>query len=149
MNFISVSPSLPLRIPFPPTRRAEKGHAGALQTFSLWRWGGEWFGSTPKSTLFFSDYPGERSSSPSCHMQSTIDIRFLPGERLHRQQAMENEGAMGLTHRSCFRVAAAPTLATRGAMIRRIILDDLLFLKARRQGRREDVKWHGVHLLWE
>jgi hypothetical protein len=54
---------------------------------------------------------------------------------------MENEGAIGLTHRSCFRVAAAPTL--------RIILDDLLFLKARRQGRREDVKWHGVHLLWE
>ena len=24
-----------------------------------------------------------------------------------------------------------------------------LFLKAKRQGRREDVKWHGVHLLWE
>jgi hypothetical protein len=62
---------------------------------------------------------------------------------------MENEGAMGLTHRSYFRVAAVPTLATRGATIRRIILDDLLFLKARRQGRREDVKWHGVHLLWE
>jgi hypothetical protein len=62
---------------------------------------------------------------------------------------MENEGAIGLTHRSCFRVAAAPTLATKGAMIRRIILDNLLFLKARRQGRREDVKWHGVHLLWE
>ena len=40
-------------------------------------------------------------------------------------------------------------LATRGATIHRIILDDLLFLKARRQGRREDVKWHGVHLLWE
>jgi hypothetical protein len=28
-------------------------------------------------------------------------------------------------------------------------LDDLLLLKARRQGRREAVKWHGVHLLWE
>ena len=40
MSFISVSPSLPLCIPSPPTRRAEKGHAGALQTFSLWRWGG-------------------------------------------------------------------------------------------------------------
>jgi hypothetical protein len=78
-----------------------------------------------------------------------IDIRFLPGERLHRQQAMENEGAIGLTHRSCFRAAAAPTLGTRVATIRRIILDDLLFLKARRQGRREDVKWHGVHLLRE
>jgi hypothetical protein len=63
---------------------------------------------------------------------------------------MANEGAIRLTHRSCFRVAAAPTLATRGATIHRIILDDLLFLKAkRRQGRREDVKWHGVHLLWE
>jgi hypothetical protein len=55
---------------------------------------------------------------------------------------MKNEGAIGLTHRSCFRVAAVPTLATRGATICRIILDDLLFLKARRQGRREDVKWH-------
>jgi len=62
---------------------------------------------------------------------------------------MENEGAIGLTNRSCFRVAAAPMLAIRGATIRRIILDDLLLLKARRQGRREDVKWHGVHLLWE
>jgi len=40
-------------------------------------------------------------------------------------------------------------LATRGATIHRIILDDLLFLKATRQGIREDVKWHGVHLLWE
>ncbi len=28
-------------------------------------------------------------------------------------------------------------------------MDDLLFLKARRQGRREDVKWHGVRLSWE
>ncbi len=55
---------------------------------------------------------------------------------------MENEGTIGLTHISCFRAAAAPTLATRVAMICRIILNDLLFLKARRQGRREDVKWH-------
>jgi len=62
---------------------------------------------------------------------------------------MENEGAIGLTDRFCFRVAAASTLATRGVPICRIILGNLLFLKARRQGRREDVKWHGVHLLWE
>jgi len=62
---------------------------------------------------------------------------------------MENEGAIGLTHRSCFRVKAVPTLATRGATICRTFLDDLLFSKARRQGRREDVKWHEVHLLWE
>jgi len=62
---------------------------------------------------------------------------------------MENEGAIELTNRSCFRAAAASMLATRVATIRRIILDDLLFLKARRQGRREDVKWHGVHLLRE
>jgi hypothetical protein len=40
MNFIYVSPSLPLCIPSPPTRRAEKGHAGALQAFSLCWWGG-------------------------------------------------------------------------------------------------------------
>ena len=57
---------------------------------------------------------------------------------------MLNSKDITTIYRSCFRVAAAPTLATRGAMIRRIILDDLLFLKARRQGRREDVKWHGV-----
>ncbi len=74
---------------------------------------------------------------------------FSPEKVCIGKQAMENEGAMGLTQRSCFRVAAAPTLATRGATICRIILDDLLFLKARRQGRRENVKWHGVHLLWE
>ena len=91
--------------------------------------------------------PGERSSLPS--LPYAIDIRFLPRERLHWQQAMENEGAIGLTNRSCFRVAAVPTLATRGATICRIILDDLLFLKARRQGRREDIKRHGVHLMWE
>jgi hypothetical protein len=35
MNFIFVLPSLPLRIPSPPTRWVEKGHAGALQIFSL------------------------------------------------------------------------------------------------------------------
>jgi hypothetical protein len=36
MNFISILPSLPLRIPSPPTRRAEKSHTtSALQTFSL------------------------------------------------------------------------------------------------------------------
>jgi hypothetical protein len=40
MNFISASPSLPLRIPSSPTPRVEKGHTGAFQTFSLWRWGG-------------------------------------------------------------------------------------------------------------
>jgi hypothetical protein len=32
MNYISVLPSLPLCFPF---RRAERGQAGALQTFSL------------------------------------------------------------------------------------------------------------------
>jgi hypothetical protein len=77
MNFIS--PSLPLRIPSPPTRRAEKGHAGALQTFSLLAVGGEWFGSTPKSTLFFSEDPGERTSLPSCHMQSIPKIALARG----------------------------------------------------------------------
>ena len=127
MNFIYSSPSLPLRIPSPPTRRAEKGHASALQTFSLWRWGGDGLAvcQNPHSPSLTN--PRERSSSPS--LPNAIDIRFLPGERLHRQQAMENEGAIGLTHRSCFRVAAAPTLATRVATIHRIILDDLLFLK--------------------
>jgi hypothetical protein len=76
--------------------------------------------------------PRERSSSPS--LPNAIDIRFLPGERLHRQQAVENEGAIGLTHRSCFRVAAAPTLATRGAMIHRIIFDDSLVFEGKKTG---------------
>jgi hypothetical protein len=118
MNFISGSPSPPLRIPSPPTCRAEKGHASALQTFSLWRWGGNGLAvrQNPHSPSLTN--PRERSSLPS--LPNAIDIRFLPGGRLHRQQAMENEGAIGLTHRSCFRVAAAPTLATRGATIRRI-----------------------------
>jgi len=74
---------------------------------------------------------------------------FSPEKDCIGNRPTENEGAIGLTHRSCFRVAAAPTLATRGATIHRIILDNLLFLKARRQGRREYVKWHGVHLLWK
>jgi len=129
MNFISVSPLLPLCIPSPPTtRRAEKDHAGALQTFSLWQWGGNGLAvrQNPHSPSLTN--PRERSSLPS--LPNAIDIRFLPGERLHRQQAMENERAIGLTHRLCFRVAAASMLATRGATIRRIILDDLLFLKA-------------------
>ncbi len=147
MNFISVLPSPPLRIPSPPIRRAKKGHAGALQTFSLWGWGGNGLAVRQNSHSPSLTNPGERSSSPS--LPYAIDIWFLPGERLYWQQAMKNEGAIGLKHRSCFRVAAVPTLATWGATIRRIILDDLLFLKARRQGRREDVKWHGVHLLWE
>ena len=145
MNFISGSPSLPLRIPSPPSRRAEKGHASALQTFSLWWWGGNGLAvrQNPHSPSLTN--PREGSSWPS--LPPALDIQFLPGERLHWQQAMENEGAMGLTHRSCFRVAAAPTLETRGATICRIILDDLLFLKARRQGRREDFKWHGCALV--
>jgi hypothetical protein len=49
MNFISASP---LRIPSPPTRRAEKGHAGAFQTFSLWRWGGMVWQYAKIHTLF-------------------------------------------------------------------------------------------------
>jgi len=73
---------------------------------------------------------------------------FSPEKDCIGNRPTGNEGTIGLTHRSCFRVAAAP-LTTRGATICRIILDDLLFLKARRQGRREDVKWHGVHLLWK
>jgi hypothetical protein len=40
MNFISILPLLPLRISSSPTRRAEKGHAGPLQTFSFGGGGG-------------------------------------------------------------------------------------------------------------
>ena len=91
-----------------------------------------------QNSLSFSlTNPGKIEFAITESLPYAIDIRFLPGERLHQRQAMENEGDMGLTHRSCFRVAAVPTLATRGATIHRIIFDDLLFLKARRQGRGE------------
>jgi len=126
MNFIFVLPSLTLCIPSSPTRRAEKDHASALQTFSPWQWGENSLAvrQNPHSPSLTN--PREKSSLTS--LPYAINIRFLPRERLHWQQAMENEGAIGLTHRSCFRVAAAPTLATRGATVRRIILDDLMFL---------------------
>ena len=105
MNFISVLPSLPFRIPSPPTRRAEKGHAGALQTFSLWRWGEDGLAVRQNPHSFSLTTP---EKDRVCH--PAICNQYL---RLHRQEGMENEGAMGLTHRSCFRVAAAPTLATK------------------------------------
>jgi hypothetical protein len=142
MNFISVLP-LP-----PPPYPLSIYLPGGEGTFFLWRWAGNGLAvrQNPHSPSLTN--PRERSSSPS--LPNAIDVQFLPGERLHRQQAMENEGAIRLAHRSCFRVTAAPTLATRGAMIHRNILENLLFLKARRrQGRREDIKWHGLHLLWE
>jgi hypothetical protein len=142
MNFISVLPSLPLRIPSPPTRRAEKGHADALQTFSLWRWGGDGLAVRQNPHSFSLTTP---EKDQVCH--PAICNQY---PRLHRQEAMENEGAMGLTHRSCFLGwQQRQRWQQRGAMICRIILGDLLFLKARRQGRREDIKWHGVHLLGE
>ncbi len=62
---------------------------------------------------------------------------------------MENEGAMGQNTDLALGWQQHQRWQQRGATIRRIILEDLLFLKARIQGRREDVKWHGVHLLWE
>jgi hypothetical protein len=52
MNFISVLPSLPLRIPSPPTCRAEKGHSGALQTFSFGGGGGMVWQYVTIHTLF-------------------------------------------------------------------------------------------------
>jgi hypothetical protein len=45
------------------------------------------------------------------------------------------------------RESSGPALATRGFTICMIVLDDLLFLKARRQGRGEDVKWHEYALV--
>ena len=84
MNFISCSPSLPLRIFSPPTRRAEKGHASALQTFSHWWWGGNGLAVRQNPHSPSPTNPGERSSSTS--LPYAIDIRFLPGERLHRQR---------------------------------------------------------------
>jgi hypothetical protein len=78
MDFISVSPSLPLCIPSLPTRRAEKDHTGALQSFSLWRWGGNGLAvrQNPHSPSLTN--PRERLSSPS--LPNAINIRFLTGE---------------------------------------------------------------------
>ena len=66
LRFALAPPLNPLST-YPP---GGEGSCWRIQTFSLLRWGGEWFGSMSKSTLFFSDYPGERSSLPFCHMQS-------------------------------------------------------------------------------
>jgi len=57
--------------------------------------------------------PRKKIASTTRQEPYAINIRLPPRKRLHWQQAMENEGAIGLTHRSCFRVAAAPTLATK------------------------------------
>jgi hypothetical protein len=69
MNFISVSLSLPLcpLSTYPPGGEGSRWRIANILPLAV---GGEWFGSTPKSNLFFSDYPRERSSLPSCHMQS-------------------------------------------------------------------------------
>jgi hypothetical protein len=77
MNFISFSPSLPLCIPSLPTHQAEKGHAGALQTFSLWQWGGNGLAVRQNPYSPSLTNPRERSSSPS--LPNAINIRFLPG----------------------------------------------------------------------
>ena len=144
MHFIIVLPLLFHRIPSPPTRRTERGHAGALQTFSLCRWGGNGL-ATRQNPHSFSLLPPEKDRV--CHPAICNQSPASPRKKIASATGHGNEGAIGLTHRSCFRVAAAPTLATRGTTICRIILDDLLFLKARRQGRREDVKWHGYALV--
>jgi hypothetical protein len=66
-----------------------------------------------------------------------IDIRLPPG----------NDCIGNRPWKWKMRESSGPTLATRGTTIRMIVSDDLLFLKARRQGRREDVKWHGCALV--
>ena len=104
-----------------------------------------------RNQYFLPKPTAKTASAPELHLRFALACPPYPLSTYPPGREGSNEGAIGLTHRSCFRVAAALTLATRGATIRRIriILDNLLFLKARRQGIREDVKWHGVHLLWE
>lgn len=86
MHFIFVSPLLLHRIPSPPTRRTEKGHVGAFQTFSLCRWGGNGL-TIRQNPHSFSLLPPEKDQV--CHQAYAIDIRLPPGKQLHRQQAME------------------------------------------------------------
>jgi len=69
MNFISVSPSLPLRIPSPlstylPGGEGSRWHIPIILPLAV---GGGWFGSMPKSTLSFSDYPGEVCHPAICN----------------------------------------------------------------------------------
>jgi hypothetical protein len=66
--------------------------------------------------------PGQGLSWPS--LPPALNIQSLPGERLHWQQTVENEGAIGVMHRSCFRVVAVPTLAISRTKIHRIILNN-------------------------
>ena len=106
MNFISVLHSSHL-YPLSTYPSGGEGSRWRIANILPLAVGGEWFGSTPKSTSTpFSLTTPEKDRV--CH--PAICNQY---PRLHRQEAMENEGAMGLTHRSCFRVAAAPTLATK------------------------------------
>jgi hypothetical protein len=55
MNFISVSPLAPPLYPlstYPPGGEGSRWHIANILPLAV---GGEWFGSTPKSTLSFSD----------------------------------------------------------------------------------------------
>lgn len=164
--FALAPPPYPLST-YPPDGEGSCGRIPNILPLSV---GGGWFDNTPKSTLFFSASPGERSSLPSslCNRYPASPRKTTasatgygnegaravcnrypasPRKKIASATGHGNEGAIGLTHRFCFRVAATLMLEPRGITIRRIILDDLLFLKARRQGRREDVKWHGCALV--
>jgi hypothetical protein len=131
MNFISILPLLPLRISSPPTpgRGGSRWHIANIPPLVV---GGDGLAVRQNPHSSSPTNPGQGSSWPL--LSPALDIWFLPGERLHWQQAVGNEGAIRLTHRSCFRVAAAPMLATREAMICRIMLDDLLFLRQEDRG---------------
>jgi hypothetical protein len=85
-------------------------------------------------------YPASpRKKIASANRPRAVRNRYpaSPRIRLHRQQVMDME----------MRESRADAGKQRGSTIRMIVLDDLLFLKARRQGRREDVKWHEYALV--
>jgi hypothetical protein len=125
INFISVLLSLLLGIPSP------RGHAAYCKHSPFGGGGGGDLAvrQIPHSPSLTNPRQGLSWSS----LPPALNIRSLPGERLHWRQTVENEGAIGVMHRSCFRVVAAPTLAMSRTMICRIILDDPpFFLKAKR-----------------
>jgi len=145
---------LHLRLPpsplstYPP---GGEGSSGRIPNILPLVVGGEWYG---KSTLSSSALSPERDrvchpanrypASPRKKIASAIgqepyaiDIRLPPG----------NDCICNRPWKWKMRESSGPTLATRGTTIRMIVSDDLLFLKARRQGRREDVKWHGCALV--
>jgi len=99
--FLTCSPLLPHRIPSPPTRRTEKGHAGAFQTFSLCRWGGNGL-TIRQNPHSFSLLPPEKDRV--CHRAVCNRYPASPRKTTASATGHGNEGARAV----CNRYPASP-----------------------------------------